>query len=267
LQQSNFVNELSLSGTDAALFVSDVHLCDDEPAIAAYFFDKLQHWLPQHNHLVILGDLFESWCGDDAADTVAKELIAMLNARGKAGLKIFVMRGNRDFLIDQSPSNADSNKAWKFDRLTSQMAATLLADECILNSFGERWLLCHGDQLCTLDVAYQTFRTQSRSEQWQQTFLSMPKDTRLDQAKKMRAASRAHQQHGDGLAMYDVEQQSVMSLMSKFGATHLLHGHTHRPAVHQISSTSQRWVLSDWATNPARGDAISFSASGKKRLT
>jgi UDP-2,3-diacylglucosamine hydrolase len=267
LQQSNFVNELTLSGTDAALFVSDIHLCDDEPDIASFFFDKLHQWLPQHSHLVILGDLFESWCGDDAADNVANKLIATLKLRSKAGLKIFVMRGNRDFLIDQNPHNADSNGAWVAERLTSQIGATLLADECILHSFGERWVLCHGDQLCTLDVSYQAFRTQSRSAQWQQTFLSLPKDTRLDQAKQMRAASRAHQQQGDGLAMYDVEQQTVASMMKKFGATHLLHGHTHRPAVHQISGTSQRWVLSDWATDPARGDAISFSASGQKRLT
>jgi UDP-2,3-diacylglucosamine hydrolase len=262
LQPSKLVTALTLSGDDAALFVSDIHLCDDEPDIAAYFFNKLEQWLPNHTHLIILGDLFESWCGDDAADTVAKKLIDTLQAKSKNGLKIFVMRGNRDFLIDQSGSTFASN----LDCLTAQMGAMLLADECVLNSFGARWLLCHGDQLCTLDIAYQAFREQSRSLQWQQTFLSQPKEIRLEQAKQMRAASRAHQQRGDGQSMYDVEPQSVTAMMAKFNATHLLHGHTHKPAVHSVSATGERWVLSDWACQPARGDAISFSASGRKRL-
>jgi UDP-2,3-diacylglucosamine hydrolase len=262
LQQSKLVTELSLSGDDAALFVSDVHLCDDEPDIAAYFFEKLEHWLANHTHLIILGDLFESWCGDDAADIVAKKLIHTLNAKSKNGLKIFVMRGNRDFLIDQGASTF----APRLDCLTAQMGASLLADECVLNSFGERWLLCHGDQLCTLDIAYQAFREKSRSLQWQQAFLSQPKEYRLEQAKQMRAASRAHQQQGNGHAMYDVVPHSIASMMERFNTTHLLHGHTHKPAAHQLGSSSERWVLSDWAYQPARGDAISFSSSGHKRL-
>jgi UDP-2,3-diacylglucosamine hydrolase len=256
------VSALSLSGNEAALFVSDVHLCNDEPDIAAFFFEKLNQWLPNHTHLFILGDLFESWCGDDAADTVAKELIALLNAKSKAGLKIFVMRGNRDFLIDQSASEFALN----CPSLTAQIGASLLADECVLNSFGERWLLCHGDQLCTLDLAYQAFRTQSRSLRWQQEFLSQSKESRLEQAKQMRAASRAHQKQGVEQAMYDVVQESVASIMATFGVTRLLHGHTHKPAVHTVSNAGERWVLSDWASKPARGDAISFNASGPKRL-
>jgi UDP-2,3-diacylglucosamine hydrolase len=262
LQKSNSVNELLLSGHDAALFVSDIHLCDDEPDIAAFFFEKLEQWLPNHTHLVILGDLFESWCGDDAADAVAKRLIAILAAKSKAGLKIFVMRGNRDFLIDQSASVLASAPS----SLTAQIGASLLADECVLNSFGERWLLCHGDQLCTLDVAYQAFRKQSRSRQWQQAFLSQSKEIRLEQAKQMRAASRAHQKQGDGQAMYDVEQQSVESMMQTHGVKYLLHGHTHKPAVHSLDTKGERWVLSDWASKPTRGDAISMSANGPKRL-
>jgi UDP-2,3-diacylglucosamine hydrolase len=256
------VNELSLSGDDAALFVSDVHLCDDEPDIAAYFFEKLELWLPNHSHLIILGDLFESWCGDDAADTVAKKLIDTLNAKSHSGLKIFLMRGNRDFLIDQSASGFAPN----VQCLSTQIGATLLADECLLQGFGKRWLLCHGDQFCTLDVAYQAFRQQSRNQQWQQAFLAQPKEIRLEQAKQMRAVSRAHQQQGDGQAMYDVEPQSVTSMMERFNTTDLLHGHTHKPAVHQLGSAGERWVLSDWASQPPRGDAISFSAGGLKRL-
>jgi UDP-2,3-diacylglucosamine hydrolase len=256
------VEELSLSGNDAALFVSDIHLCDDEPEIAALFFVKLDKWLTNHTHLVILGDLFESWCGDDAADLVAKRLISNLAAKSKAGLKIFVMRGNRDFLIDQSLPGFTSNP----DSLTIQIGASLLADECVLNSYGKRWLLCHGDQLCTLDVAYQAFRKQSRSHDWQQAFLAQPKEIRLEQAKQMRAASRAHQKLGDGQAMYDVEQQSVESMMATLGVKYLLHGHTHKPAVHTLGDTRERWVLSDWASSPPRGDAISMSANGPKRL-
>jgi UDP-2,3-diacylglucosamine hydrolase len=262
LQPSNSLSEVTLSGAEAALFVSDIHLCDDEPDIASLFFEKLERWLEGHSHLFILGDLFESWCGDDAADSVANRLIANLNKRSQAGLKIFVMRGNRDFLIDQKITDALSTTK----SLTMQIGATLLADECVLNNFGERWLLCHGDQLCTLDLAYQAFRKESRSPQWQHQFLSQPKATRQEQAKQMRAASRHHQLQGATQAMYDVEQQAVEAILTQFNATHLLHGHTHKPAVHPLKNNGQRWVLSDWATNPLRGDALSISASGIQRL-
>jgi UDP-2,3-diacylglucosamine hydrolase len=260
-------SHIFLSGNDAALFVSDVHLCDDEPEIAALFEAKLASWLPVHSHLFILGDLFESWCGDDAADVVANRLIANLKQRQQLGLKIFLMRGNRDFLIDQPVLNTQ--------QLTISVGAQLLADECSLNAFGVPWLLCHGDQLCTLDLAYQV-----RSQPWQEAFLAQPKAQRLAQAKQMRAASRAHQQQGatDGatteafkvdkldLNIYDVDKQTVNTLMASFNATNMLHGHTHRPAVHQLQTFGHRWVLSDWAVNPPRGDAISMTAKGIERL-
>jgi UDP-2,3-diacylglucosamine hydrolase len=269
------VDHLLLSGDDAALFVSDVHLCDDEPDSAAYFFSKLEEWLPAHTHLVILGDLFESWCGDDITDLVARKLITNLNTRSSDGLKIYIMRGNRDFLIDQKASNSNLQNL----QLTVQTGATLLTDECLLTSFGAPWLLCHGDQLCTLDLSYQAFRKQSRSQEWQQAFLSQPRQTRLHQAKQMRAASRAHQMKSDerslinkndtnhNAAMYDVNADTVSSFMEQFQVAHMLHGHTHKPAVHQIGNNQERWVLSDWSANPERGDAISMSASGPVRLS
>jgi UDP-2,3-diacylglucosamine hydrolase len=266
LLPSNLLNEVVLSGADAALFVSDIHLCDDEPDIATLFFEKLEQWLEGHSHLFILGDLFESWCGDDAADSMAAQLIAKLKNRSEAGLKIYVMRGNRDFLIDQPITGSFSTSISMTKALTTQIGAALLADECVMNNFGERWLLCHGDQLCTLDLAYQTFRKQSRSPKWQHMFLSQPKETRLEQAKQMRAASRQHQLQGATQAMYDVEQQAVDTIMAHFSATHLLHGHTHKPAVHALKNNGQRWVLSDWATHPVRGDALSIGKSGIKRL-
>jgi UDP-2,3-diacylglucosamine hydrolase len=265
-------SHIFLSGNDAALFVSDVHLCDDEPEIAALFEAKLATWLPAHSHLFILGDLFESWCGDDAADAVANKLLANLKQRQQLGLKIFLMRGNRDFLIDQPVLNTQ--------RLTTSMGAQLLADECNVNAFGVPWLLCHGDQLCTLDLAYQAFRSQSRSQPWQEAFLAQPKAQRLAQARQMRAASRAHQQQAayDGASteafkvdklepnIYDVDEQAIAALMTRSGATNLLHGHTHLPAVHPLQTLGHRWVLSDWAINPPRGDAISMNANGIERL-
>jgi UDP-2,3-diacylglucosamine hydrolase len=269
--QAKSESHIFLSGDDAALFVSDVHLCDDEPEIAALFETKLSAWLPTHSHLFILGDLFESWCGDDAADAVAKRLITNLKRQQQLGLKIFLMRGNRDFLIDQPLGNTQ--------QLTASMGAQLLADECNLNAFGVRWLLCHGDQLCTLDLAYQAFRLQSRSLPWQEAFLAQPKAQRLAQAKQMRAASRAHQQQAVqgasteastvdklDLNIYDVDGQAVDALLTQYGATNLLHGHTHLPAVHPLQTSGHRWVLSDWAVEPQRGDAISMTADGIKRL-
>jgi UDP-2,3-diacylglucosamine hydrolase len=255
------LQDVTLSGGDAALFVSDIHLCDDEPEIAAYFLAKLQDWLQGHTHLFILGDLFESWCGDDCADSVAEALISMLKRHSTNGLSVYVMRGNRDFLINQPIAQTAT--------LTEQMGALLLADECLLKAFDKNWALCHGDQLCTLDTAYQAFRMQSRSEPWQQQFLALAKTQRLAQARQMRAASRAHQAkslsqepHHNNVDIYDVSPTSVNDLMKNLSADYLLHGHTHKPAVHE----GKRWVLSDWSVNPLRGDAISLSAAGVKRL-
>jgi UDP-2,3-diacylglucosamine hydrolase len=261
------LEEITLSGANAALFVSDIHLCDDEPSIAAYFIGKLEDWLPGHTHLFILGDLFESWCGDDCADSVANELIRTIQNRSINGLAVYVMRGNRDFLIDQPTTQTQTQTQTNTQArtLTEQMGAQLLADECLLNAFDQRWALCHGDQLCTLDTAYQAFRVQSRSELWQQQFLALSKGQRLAQAKQMRAASRAHQSmlpSDSDIDVYDVESSSADGLMKKLGADYLLHGHTHKPAVHE----GKRWVLSDWSVTPSRGDAISLSAAGIKRL-
>jgi UDP-2,3-diacylglucosamine hydrolase len=249
-----------LSGGDTALFVSDVHLCDDEPATGQHFLGLLRSWLTSHNHLFILGDLFESWCGDDAPDNVALELISVLKTYSHQGGKIFIMRGNRDFLID-SPLAAPNLT----QRFTAQIGAELLNDECPLNVFDEPWILCHGDQLCTLDTAYIAFRRQARDPDWQSKFLSASANERREQAKQMRAASKHHQALIDSTpALYDVTDQAVEAMMASHGATVLLHGHTHKPNLHVMNDQKKRYVLSDWTTR--RGDALSVSARRVARL-
>lgn len=259
------LNHVQLSGSDAALFVSDIHLCDDEIATAEHFFSALRLWASAHTHIFILGDLFESWCGDDVRNDLTKRFIAIAKQLVNDGKRLYLMRGNRDFLIDVAGPQ-------KCLALTRQLGATLLADETRLDAFGTPWLLCHGDQLCTLDEDYQLFRQQSRSEQWQQDFLQKSVDERLRQASAMRRESKLHQSkilNGSktatpGNSAYDVVASAALDLMNKFEVRHLLHGHTHLPAIHRLDGDALRHVLSDWG--PARGDAFSLTSNGAERL-
>jgi UDP-2,3-diacylglucosamine hydrolase len=257
------LNTVHLSGHDAALFISDIHLCDDEMLTAAHFFDYLLRWAPAHSHIFILGDLFESWCGDDTSNLVSHQFTEISKALLHQGKRLYLVRGNRDFLIDVPTASSCPS-------LTHQLGATLLADETVMHAFGTPWLLLHGDQLCTLDTDYQAFRLQSRSHDWQHRFLQQPLEVRLNQAAQMRQASKLHQikiTTNEG-ALYDVVTSSALTLMAHYGVRHLLHGHTHRPAVHVIDKAGDgdalRYVLSDWGAN--RGDALSLSAQGIKRL-
>jgi UDP-2,3-diacylglucosamine hydrolase len=260
------LNHVQLSGNDAALFVSDIHLCDDEIATAEHFFSALKQWASAHTHIFILGDLFESWCGDDVSNDLTQRFIAIATQLVNDGKRLYLMRGNRDFLIDVAGTK-------KSLALTKQLGATLLADETRLDAFGTPWLLCHGDQLCTLDADYQLFRQQSRSEQWQQDFLRKSVDDRLRQAAAMRHESKLHQSkilNGSKTAnpshsVYDVVASAALDLMNKFEVRHLLHGHTHLPAIHRLDGDALRHVLSDWG--PSRGDAFSLTSNGAKRLS
>jgi UDP-2,3-diacylglucosamine hydrolase len=259
------LNHVQLSGSDAALFVSDIHLCNDEIATAEHFFNALQQWAQTHTHIFILGDLFESWCGDDVSSDLSQRFISIARQLVNKGKRLYLMRGNRDFLIDVAGSPQSL-------ALTKQLGATLLADETRLDAFGTPWLLCHGDQLCTLDADYQLFRQQSRSEHWQQDFLQKSVDDRLRQAAAMRHESKLHQSkilNGSKAAnpsnsVYDVVASAALDLMNKFEVRHLLHGHTHLPAIHRLDGDALRHVLSDWG--PSRGDAFSLTSNGATRL-
>ena len=230
------------SSWECADFVSDLHLhAEDRPTFAA-FAEYLQS--TRANAVFILGDLFEVWVGDDAAQVAGSfeaECVAVLRQAGQR-LALFIMQGNRDFLMGPS--------------LMAACQATALPDPSVLNFGDQRWLLCHGDALCLDDVDYQQFRQQVRSAQWQQSFLAKPLAERQDIARGIRQASAARKQAG--AAYGDVDTLAALEMLSGAKSKHLLHGHTHKPAQHSLGPDTLRTVLSDWdmGATPARAEVL-----------
>ena len=241
----------------ATLFVSDLHLDAARPAITALFLDFLRNEATHAEALYILGDLFEAWVGDDEASELATSVRTGLRELHEAGVPVLVMRGNRDFLL--GPGFAE------------QTGARLLADPCVVSLYGQPTLLMHGDLLCSDDLAYQAFREQVRSHGWQQRFLAQSLAARHAFAGQARAAS---QQRQDGLreeaeleAITDANSDTAAETMARYGVTRLIHGHTHRPAIHSLrcgGHSAQRMVLGDWyhqgSVLRASGDGFELSA-------
>ena len=232
------------------LFVSDLHLHASRPAITALFLEFLEREAAKAEALYILGDLFEAWLGDDADDALAQSVRAALARLHAAGTSVFVMRGNRDFLFGA--------------RFAQDCGATLLPDPCVVLLYGQPTLLMHGDLLCTDDVAYQQFRAQTRQPEWQRQFLSQPLPARLAFAQQARAASKAHQsglqQAGQMETITDVAPSTVAATFARYGIDTMIHGHTHRPAVHTHEGGT-RIVLGDWYH---QGSVLRVDAKGAK---
>jgi UDP-2,3-diacylglucosamine hydrolase len=216
------------------LFVSDLHLDASMPAAIAQFDALLRGEARSAAALYILGDLFESWVGDDDTDPERSRVCESLRALGTSGVPCYVMHGNRDFLLGAG-----------FEQRTG---ATLLADPTIIDLHGERVLLTHGDALCTADVAYQRLRSVVRSADWQRRFLRLALPTRRALADEARAGSRAHTGNVAAYIM-DADPAAVSAAMLACDVRWLVHGHTHRPAVHEFELGSQpahRIVLGAW---------------------
>lgn len=235
----------------STLFISDLHLDDSRPEISSLFLDFLKHDAVQTQALYILGDLFEAWVGDDDNSDLGKTITQALCELSEKDIPIFFMRGNRDFLIGQD--------------FAKRAGLQILADPCVLELYGKPTLLMHGDLLCSDDIAYQAFRSQVRSDAWQAQFLSQPLAARQAFATQARAASKQHQ---SGLIneqqenIMDVTQTTVHALMKRYGVTRLIHGHTHRPAIHQFhneETSLQRIVLGDWYS---QGSVLEVNADG-----
>jgi len=216
------------------LILSDVHLSAQQPRTAEAFLRFVAAAPRRAARLVILGDLFEYWAGDDDRDTpLHRRVGAALRGVVDAGCALAVMRGNRDFLI--GPAAA---AAW---------GATLLDDPAPLAP-GSDILLTHGDALCTGDAEYMAFRAQVRAPAWQREFLARP----LAERKTIIAGLRAQSEAGKGvksMAIMDVAPEAVRALLERSGATLLIHGHTHRPARHVLrvdGRNCRRVVLPDW---------------------
>ena len=239
-------------------FISDLHLNADEPATFGVWQTYLQ--ATPADAVFVLGDLFEVWVGDDA---VSADVAPMLDARfenrcaqvlQQAGsrLALFFMHGNRDFLVGPA--------------LMDQVGATLLSDPTVLTFAGQRWLLSHGDALCLDDTSYQEFRRLVRSPDWQRTFLARPLAERQALAKDMRRQSEARKHLGVDYG--DVDADAARQWLTAAGAPVLIHGHTHKPALHDLDSGLSRLVLSDWdaqAISP-RAEVLRLSASGLERI-
>lgn len=231
------------------LFISDLHLCTSRPAITDLFIEFLQTTAAKAEALYILGDLFEYWAGDDDLnDPHHSDIIAALKTLASSKTRIFFMHGNRDFLLGTS--------------FAETAGITLLTDPTLLNLYSKRVLLSHGDALCTDDRAYQEFRSQVRSPAWQQAFLNQSLVERKAQIEVLRARSEQEKSHKT-MRIMDVNAEAVRNLMRAYNYPELLiHGHTHRPALHNLefdAHRSQCWVLGDWYE---QGSCLRMDSSG-----
>ena len=252
---------VAVLGVESALFASDMHLGEHDPATAQRFCALLQQVAAQTSHVFLLGDLFEVWVGDDQSDPVTRQVLAAFRALTAGGKMLYIMRGNRDFLIDAAGSPAPRS-------LTAQCGAHLLIDPCVIDLFGLRVLLLHGDTLCVDDTAYQQFRAQTRAPAWQANFLAMPLAERLKVARQLRERSEHEKQIKAGYLM-DVNDAEVIRVMSDAAVATLIHGHTHRPAQHRLEIDglpAVRWVLPDWDAAVPRGGFLRVDRSGWTRI-
>ncbi len=220
------------------LFISDLHLDTSRPDITRLFLRFLESEARIADALYILGDLFEAWVGDDDPCEVGSTVAGALRQLSDAGVPLYFMRGNRDFLLGQA--------------FAQRAGMRILSDPAVIVLDGKPVLLMHGDLLCTADTAYQAFRTQTRNPAWQQQFLSQPLQARLAFAAQAREASKSRQDElrGDGgnarfEAITDVSPAAVAGTFALLGVDTMIHGHTHRPRIH-AEGENTRIVLGDW---------------------
>jgi UDP-2,3-diacylglucosamine hydrolase len=216
------------------LFISDLHLDESRPHIVELFMRFLGKEAHETEALYILGDLFESWIGDDDDAPLPARVAQALRALRDSGVPIYFMHGNRDLLL-----GAD---------YAARARLALLADPTLIDLCGERVLLMHGDTLCTDDVDYQKFRTLVRDPAWQRQFRAKPLAERRAFAAQARGESRK-QTAMKAAEIMDVNQAAVESTMRAHGVRKLIHGHTHRPATHRFEldgRSAERIVLGDW---------------------
>nr|WP_319527698.1 UDP-2,3-diacylglucosamine diphosphatase [Pseudomonas laurentiana] len=216
------------------LLISDLHLQEERPDITRAFLDLLEGRARQAQALYILGDFFEAWIGDDAMTPYQASICQALRALSDSGTQIFLMHGNRDFLIGQAFCEA--------------AGCTLLSDPCVVEMAGEPVLLMHGDSLCTRDLAYMKLRRYLRNPLSLWILRHLPLSTRQKLARKLRSESRT-QTRMKANDIVDVTPEEVPRVMQQHGVRTLVHGHTHRPAIHKLAlsnTPARRIVLGDW---------------------
>ena len=213
-------------------FISDIHLSETQPELTQAFFKFLNESKEACTHLYILGDLFESWIGDDDDTPLYQEIKNALLAFTTNGPETFFIHGNRDFLISND--------------FAKDTGITILPDPYSLDINGQKVVLSHGDFLCTDDVDYIAFRDQVRTEEWQVNFLQKDLSERKEIAAAMRNASQEATAEKSN-AITDVNPLAVENFMNKHKPSLFIHGHTHRPDTHYVNSFT-RIVLGDWGS-------------------
>jgi len=232
-------------------FIADLHLSQDRPDISACFLRFLKNDAVNAEKLYILGDLFETWVGDDDDSPYIKTICKALSTLASYGTSIDYIHGNRDFLLGK--------------RFAKKAAMTLLPEIELIDLYGQTVVIMHGDTLCTRDIDYQVFRKKSRSWWWQLAVKNLPlflrKKIAAGYRKKSAAATAVKPQD-----IMDVTPSEVVNCLEQYQSQLLIHGHTHRPAIHDLTAnnkTAQRIVLGDWYT---QGAWLKVSASGMELL-
>jgi UDP-2,3-diacylglucosamine hydrolase len=231
----------------ATLFISDLHLEDGRAETTALLLSFLAREAAGADALYILGDLFEYWVGDDAPSACAIDVATALRKLSDAGLPCYFQHGNRDFLIGEEYAALAGFK--------------ILPEEFVTELYGERVLLMHGDSMCTDDVVYQEFRALVRDPEWQREILRQPVAERVTLARDARDASAQHKGKV-GMEIMDVNAGEVAAAFERHGVQRMIHGHTHRPAIHDLvinGQRAQRIVLGDWYT---RGSVLRVTPDG-----
>ncbi|MCX7097131.1 MAG: UDP-2,3-diacylglucosamine diphosphatase [Methylococcales bacterium] len=227
------------------LFISDLHIALEKPEITRRFLDFLSNRAPKADAVYILGDLFDAWIGDDDPSPPNPTIRKALKKLTDSGTRVFFQTGNRDFLLGQ--------------QFCAETGVGLLGDYAVINLQGVTTLLTHGDLLCTDDLPYQAFRIKSHSLAWQQSVLSKPLLLRLLAARWYRFRSYLHKRKKSQEIM-DVNQDTVLEVMRGHNCLRLIHGHTHRPNVHNFvidGKNAQRFVLAAWSKTA--GEILSWN--------
>lgn len=218
----------------STILISDLHLDPSRPHTLRAFLDLLQGLSGRCDALYILGDFFEVWIGDDDDCSFNQQVVTALNAFTASGTPVFIMHGNRDFLLGQ--------------QFCENTGCCLIEDPSLVDFYGQNVLLMHGDSLCIDDLDYMAFRAESRSQVWRDTMLALPIEQRRQLGKQMRAESKQANSNKSS-AIMDVNPDEVDRQMQLFDTTLLVHGHTHRPMCHPLGTEhgpGQRIVLGDW---------------------
>ncbi|AZG72742.1 UDP-2,3-diacylglucosamine diphosphatase [Shewanella livingstonensis] len=230
------------------IFVGDLHLSADRPDITQAFVYFLNHGLDNTEALYIIGDLFEVWMGDDIAESFTIAIAEAIKTVSNS-IPVYFIHGNRDFMVGK--------------QFCQRAGMQVLPEVYCIDLYGVNTVILHGDSLCTLDIAYQRFRRFRSLSIVRWVYARLPKKTRLNIAAKIRQKSVQGNQQKNYEIM-DVEPSAVTALLASTGCQRMIHGHTHRPAIHQLTAQHQRVVVGDWYT---QGSVLNVSDNGCELIT